>query len=993
MPSSDVREQLTNRLADELGLSIAAALIGRVEQSASQSAEVLALLHELERISHKTVRAAINAFPDLDRRAGCALLIPWLDLGVALAESSGATALKYFKDSPLVLGVIEDNDQRRAVLAVALELAEDDANVAWEYLKASPAVATAVQADQLPRWLDIGIEFSQSDPVVGLEYIRQIPALAPVLPWQDVRDWLTFATKLITPNAFGKPDYLGAVEFLRTSPSILAAIEAPLRAQVISAGTLLAAQQPAVGIAWLAECPALLRPLPSVSWRLKVLQYGVLLAERDAEAALSYLRKTPELIGLLGDQSTAFSRFDQWFSAGIEVLSYSTEGGRAYFAAESQKALRSVEEALSGVPLRHIARRLKLFVEALCGVEVSITARADEAGVPARATVSADGKTIALPALLRRYADSKQNERLYLIIAAHEAGHLEFGTYRLAMKTLADLASAASRRYGRLMLAAPQTLGDLFRLYPQPRLMQDLWALLEDARVEYLLQSRYPGLRGDLAQFAADVIIARDPAHGLTVRELVVDCLLRLMAGASFASAVPHALTDEVSILWTMCQRVLNDAATAEDAVTTADEVYRRLDALVASAPATPEEPSTPSSVDVAQRALDESRDVYRPVEHLFYRGEMNPDLVGQPGEQRQGERAESGSATEGRACGLRDQRDRAPVQAGEAVTGSRSLPSLVEEVLAVEVDEQVISPGGVDEGIRRYPEWDYRLQDHRVNWCRVIERAADRGSDECVSSTLGAQRSTVRSLRRFFESLKPPAFRRVAGQPDGEDLDVDAVVRRAADQKAGFEGGDRIYVRHEKKERDVAVVFLVDISGSTGRQLDGGRRVIDVEKESLVLLCEALDAVGDQYALYAYSGQGRGSVEVQVIKEFDDPLGATTAQRLGGLAPGQQNRDGAAIRHAVHKLNERSAKTRLLILLSDGRPLDGDYKDEYALEDTKAALQEAKKDGIHPFCITIDREADRYLRRMYGDVGYAVIERVESLPSNLPRLYQRLTT
>src|SRR5689334_7849178 len=176
MPSSDVREQLTNRLADELGLSIAAALIGRVEQYASQSAEVLALLHELERISHKTVRAAINAFPDLDRRAGCALLIQWLDLGVALAESSGATALKYFKDSPLVLGVIEDNDQRRAVLAVALELAEDDANVAWEYLKASPAVATAVQADQLPRWLDIGIEFSQSDPVVGLEYIRQIPA-------------------------------------------------------------------------------------------------------------------------------------------------------------------------------------------------------------------------------------------------------------------------------------------------------------------------------------------------------------------------------------------------------------------------------------------------------------------------------------------------------------------------------------------------------------------------------------------------------------------------------------------------------------------------------------------------------------------------------------------------------------------------------------------------------------------------------------------------
>ena len=127
----------------------------------------------------------------------------------------------------------------------------------------------------------------------------------------------------------------------------------------------------------------------------------------------------------------------------------------------------------------------------------------------------------------------------------------------------------------------------------------------------------------------------------------------------------------------------------------------------------------------------------------------------------------------------------------------------------------------------------------------------------------------------------------------------VDAVVRRAAEQRAGFEGSDRIYVRHEKKERDVAVVFLVDISGSTGRQLDGGRRVFDVEKESLVLLCEALDAVGDQYSLYAYSGQGRGAVEIQTIKGFDERLGTTTAQRLGGLSPRQQNRDGAAIRHA----------------------------------------------------------------------------------------------
>ena len=127
-------------------------------------------------------------------------------------------------------------------------------------------------------------------------------------------------------------------------------------------------------------------------------------------------------------------------------------------------------------------------------------------------------------------------------------------------------------------------------------------------------------------------------------------------------------------------------------------------------------------------------------------------------------------------------------------------------------------------------------------------------------------------------------------------------------------------------------------------------------------------------------------------IKDFEDRLGPLTADRLGGLGPRQQNRDGAAIRHVAAKLLAREAKSRILMLVSDGRPLDGEYKDEYALEDTKAALREARQRGIDPFCVTIDREADGYLRRMYGDVQFAVIDRVESLPSRLPNIYQRLT-
>ena len=996
MSSANAPEQLTSRLAVELGPSEAAALVGRLQAVAVQPAEVLALLDELEAVSGKIARAAIEAFPDLDRRAGISQIIMWLDLGVALAESSGATALKYFKDSALILGIIGDGEQQRSVLAVGLELAEYDANVSWEYLKTSPQIVTAIPADQLPRWLEIGVELTQTDLVVGLEYIRQIPVLAPVLPCEGVRQWLAYGMKLIAPNAFGKPDYLGTMEYLRTSPAILGDIEAPLRSHVISVGILLASHAATTGIAWLAESPALLRALPSSGWRLKILQYGSLVAEQDPEAALSYLRRSPELVGLLGEESSAFSRFDTWFKAGMEVLSYSHEGGLAYFAAESRKALASVENALSGVPLKQVARRVKLFVQGLCGSEVSIASGTEPVGEStARPLVSADGKTITLPTLLRRYPTAQENERLYLIMAAHEAGHLEFGTYRLRMDQLADVAQAVCRRYHRPLPSNLETLGDLFRLYPEPRLIKDLWAVLEDARVECLLQTHYPGLRSDLARFAADTITARDPAHALTVRELVVDCLLRLTAGASLSSAVPHAITEEVSILWTLCQPILTVAATAEDTVRTADEVYRGLEQLVAATAKTSEESPAADTSEVGMKpGGPEGTDAYRAIENLFYRGEMDADLVaGQTESHESLQMTGSGGGSSERTGHRAGVRYEQQSSAGDVLGGGRSLPSIVEELLALEVHASTLEADAAGQRVLRYPEWDYRLQDHRINWCRVVERAADRGSDECVSTTLTAHGSTVRLLRRFFEGLRPPAFRRLPGQPDGEDLDVDAVVRRAAELRAGFEGGDRIYVRHEKKERDVAVLFLVDISGSTGRQIDGGRRVIDVEKESLVLLCEALDAVGDQYALYAYSGQGRGAVEIQTIKDFDERLGTVTAQRLGGLSPRQQNRDGAAIRHAVAKLRQQDVKTRLLVLLNDGRPLDGDYKDEYALEDTKAALREARRAGIHPFCVTIDREADGYVRRMYGDVEYTVIDRVESLPGRLPRIYQRLAT
>lgn len=992
-----IRQILYQRLVPEVGAAVAETLVTRLPQATGKpnaEARVLTLLEELHELSGKTASAAVAALPELDRRARLGDILLWLDLGVALAESSGASALKYFKDSPLVLGLIESSDARSEVLTIGLEVAEQDANVALEYIRHAPQILSDVPTIQLRPWLDIGIELTQINVVVGLEFIRQISKLASVLPLESVRDWATVGMKLIVPNSLGKPDYVATMEFLRTSPAILSHIEhSTARTKVVSLCRSLAEHSPESGITWLAESPDLLRAVPSVEWQIKLLQYGSLLAEKHAEATIGYLRRAPELVQLLGDGPEAARRFENWFTTGMEVVGYSPDAAHAFFSMESQKALASVEQALSGVPFRQVARRLKLFVQGLCGINVAVTALPDSLASPARAAVSADGKTISLPALLRRYPTAAENERLYLIMAAHEAGHVAYGTYRFQLESLADLVETVRCRYGRSNEANPETLSALFQLYPQPNLVRDLWIVLEDARIESLLQAEYPGLRGDLARLAAASITPRDPAQGVTVKELVVDCLLRLSTGETEAVAVPRAVREEVSILWVMSQAVLKTTATTEEVVRVVDAVYVRLEELLVARGEmiTVERHEEPKDRKSEQIPPEQAGDQYRPMTDVAYRGSMNPEYItwGQEHLQRGSQPPAPSEGGLTRKAGHDEQK----IGNRERLSEGRSLPSVVEECLTLESDGHPLQEKTEYEGQAiLYHEWDYRIEDYRINWCRVVERPADLGSDEFVTATLAARQSTVRSLRRFFEGLRPPAFRRVMGQPDGDEVDLDAVVRRTGEQRAGMEGDDRIYIRREKRERDVAVAFLVDISGSTSRELGNGRRVIDIEKEGLVLLCEALNAVGDQYGLYAYSGQGRAMVDFLTIKDFDDRLGASTAHRLGGLAPRHQNRDGAAIRHATTKLLKRDVKNRILMLLSDGRPLDDHYKDEYSLEDTRAALREARHRGIETFCVTIDREAESYVCRMYAEARYCVISSVESLPTKLPRIYRQLT-
>jgi nitric oxide reductase NorD protein len=287
---------------------------------------------------------------------------------------------------------------------------------------------------------------------------------------------------------------------------------------------------------------------------------------------------------------------------------------------------------------------------------------------------------------------------------------------------------------------------------------------------------------------------------------------------------------------------------------------------------------------------------------------------------------------------------------------------------------------------VMHYPEWDFRRRHYRKNWCALREIEMQPSSEPFVEQTLTRYRGLVVALRRTFEALRD-GNKRLRHQISGDNIDLDALITAHADAAAGHEMSDQLFTQHRRIDRDIAVMFMVDVSGSTKGWVN------EAERESLVLLCEALEILGDRYAIYGFSGMTRKRCELYRIKRFDDDYGADVRARISGIKPQDYTRMGVIIRHLTRLLNTVEARTRLLITLSDGKPDDYDgYRGEYGIEDTRQALLEAKHTGVHPFCITIDHRGHDYLPHMYGAVNYTVIEDVRQLPVRVSDIYRRLT-
>jgi hypothetical protein len=284
----------------------------------------------------------------------------------------------------------------------------------------------------------------------------------------------------------------------------------------------------------------------------------------------------------------------------------------------------------------------------------------------------------------------------------------------------------------------------------------------------------------------------------------------------------------------------------------------------------------------------------------------------------------------------------------------------------------------------RTYPEWDVNRRRYRQGWCTVQEIDPPRTQGHSF------ERPDVHALRRPLTRLGI-GLDRAHRQTQGDDIDVDAAVEARVQLVSGSAPDEAVYLDSLRRRRDLAVLVLLDISGSSSEAGVFGQTVHEQQRAAAAALTVALHDLGDRVALYAYQSQSRSAVHMLPVKRFDDTLDAAVMQRLGSLTPGAYSRLGAAIRHGTAVIAEKAGTSRrLLVVLSDGLAYDHGYERAYGAADARRALGEARRQGIGCLCLTIGAGTDTgELARVFGSAAHASIPKPRQLADVIGPLFR----
>ena len=302
---------------------------------------------------------------------------------------------------------------------------------------------------------------------------------------------------------------------------------------------------------------------------------------------------------------------------------------------------------------------------------------------------------------------------------------------------------------------------------------------------------------------------------------------------------------------------------------------------------------------------------------------------------------------------------------------------------------------GASDSRLYHYPEWDYVIGIYRPAWCTLREQPAESGDPRAIADILRRREDTVRRVNRLVKSARVGHAARLRRQVEGNDLDLDACITAMADMRAGRTPSPHVYRRAGHTRRNLAVLWLLDLSRSTNDfVVSAGTTVLALAREATAVVAEAIDSVDDSFAVHGFDSSGREDIGYYRFKDFEEPYAEVPRARLAAMTGQRSTRMGAALRHAGYLLGRRAAARKLIVLVTDGAPHDIDVHDRrYLVRDAKRAVEEQRRTGIATFCMSLDPSADRYVSPIFGAGNYLVLDHLRRLPEKLALVYLRWAT
>jgi hypothetical protein len=889
------------------------------------------------------------------------------------AAISTNLTLECFAAFPQILQSFTDDSFAARVLNICQEISQYSVKHSYELLKAAPGVLTHLQsfsesAALREQIMELTVAFMHRAGGTAADFFLAIPQT------------LTSTTEPYWPALINSTsqflDRSGgvALQYFRAAVQILNLADWPALEKWTQLSNIIINQGNATGYHFLKISPKIFQTLAhnrDLKLRLSiintVLETALAISSTSPPLAVDCFKSSPVAL-----RQASLEQFRRWAMYGIATYANQPRRAQAYYALESSGSRRQLQEGEDGLRLEQVAATLRLYLEGLTGRPLVIR----PVGEVVQGYQLHDGQTVILPPLIADFEEEHHNFKLYKALAAHAAGQIEFGTYQenfaalYAVQTEVMLAFAsASPQTAETQTQAPTVnFLSVLQYFPEQETAHRIFTTVENGRIDRHLRQQYRGLRRDL-DFIAHLLAAQRPALGqLADSTIIFEVLFQLAICGQVTPTLRQAYASVVSRVEEIFVNYINAHSTVADSLWATLLIYQLISDSQERREVPMQSPQASDTDDSAEMAASGAEDL-----------PDAPDMAAQPLAA-----AEPFSFWN-------------PLSQQSWDTKPDLFTSASEDTTSM---EQALEPG---DKVFFYDEWDRDLGDYRPHWCRVIERRSLSSNNGFVESVRARHAGIIAAVRHQFQLLRPESLRRIIGEIDGEDFELQALIDYAIDRRTSGRVSERLYTRKLRRQRDVVVSFLLDMSSSTARMVSRypnqpytkpGQRIIDIEKEGLVLMSEALGAIGDGYAINGFTSEGRRNVKFFVIKDFDEQYNTVVEKRINGVNYQSNTRLGAAIRHASWQLMAQTARTKLLIILSDGRPYDHDYGDSrYAREDTKIALRQAKMSEITPFCITIDQESEEQLRELYGEVGYTIIDNVLRLPEKLPGIYRRLTT